>query len=66
MSDKNALVVTRVFAAPRELVWKMWTDPEMFKKWWGPKMFSCPVSKIDFRVGGKFLHSMSGKAGLPP
>lgn len=43
--DKKALSITRIFDAPRELVWKAWTNPEMFRKWWGPKGFTCPVSK---------------------
>lgn len=61
--NNNALVITRIFDAPRELVWKAWTDPEMFKKWWGPKDFTCPVANIDFRVGGKYHVAMHGPAG---
>jgi uncharacterized protein YndB with AHSA1/START domain len=34
------LVITHIFDAPRELVWKAWTDPEMFLKRWGPKDFT--------------------------
>ena len=60
MPNPNELVITRVFDAPVEMVWKMWTDLEMLKKWWGPKIFTCPVVKIDFRVGGKFLGCMRG------
>lgn len=52
------LVITRIFNAPRELVWKAWTDPEHMKKWWGPKDFTCPTVEIDFHVGGKFLLCM--------
>jgi uncharacterized protein YndB with AHSA1/START domain len=48
------MVVTRVFDAPRELVWKAWTDPKYVMQWWGPKGFTSPVCKMDFRVGGKF------------
>jgi uncharacterized protein YndB with AHSA1/START domain len=33
------LVITRIFDAPCELVWKVWTDPEHLKSWWGPKIF---------------------------
>lgn len=62
MVDDNTLVITRIFDAPAELVWKAWSDPEMFKKWWGPKDFSCPEAKIDFRVGGKCLSCMRGAA----
>ena len=50
--------VTRTFNAPVEMVWKVWTDPELVKRWWGPKYFSSPVAKIDFREGGKSLVSM--------
>lgn len=54
-SDTQGLVLTRVFNAPRELVFKVWTDPEHFGKWWGPKGFSLEVVKMDVRPGGMFL-----------
>ncbi len=57
------LVITRYFDAPREAVWKAWTDPEQIMRWWGPKDFTSPVCKIDFKVGGKYLLCMRGKAG---
>jgi uncharacterized protein YndB with AHSA1/START domain len=63
IKNKNELTITRVFDAPREKVWKAWTDPEEVKKWWGPKNFTAPVSKIDLRVGGKYLHCMRGPDG---
>lgn len=63
MEDKNVLVIERVFDAPVETVWKYFSDPEMYKKWWGPKDFTAPVIKMDFRVGGKFLGAMHGPAG---
>ncbi len=65
MAEKssNTLVITRIFEAPREIVWKYWTDSEYFKKWWGPRDFTCPFSKIDFREGGKYLHAMRSKEG---
>jgi uncharacterized protein YndB with AHSA1/START domain len=50
--------VTRTFNAPLEMVWKVWTDPELVKRWWGPKQFTSPVAKIDFREGGKSIVSM--------
>jgi uncharacterized protein YndB with AHSA1/START domain len=50
--------VSRIFNAPVEMVWKVWTDPELVKRWWGPKHFSSPVAKIDFREGGKSIVSM--------
>ncbi len=57
------LVISRVFDAPRELVWRAWTEPEHFKKWWGPKHFTCPVSTIDLRVGGSYLWCMRSPQG---
>lgn len=52
------LVITRVFDAPVELVWKAWTEPEYVMRWWGPKAFTSPSCKIDFREGGKFVFHM--------
>ena len=52
------LVIERVFDAPRELVWKAWTEPEAMMQWWGPKGFTSPHYEIDLRVGGKFLGCM--------
>ena len=50
--------VTKIFNAPVEMVWEVWVDPELVKRWWGPKHFSSPVAKIDFREGGKSIVSM--------
>lgn len=60
MTDKNTLVIERIFDAPVETVWKYWTEPEYLKRWWGPKNFTAPEVKIDFRVGGKYLSCMRG------
>jgi uncharacterized protein YndB with AHSA1/START domain len=60
MEQKNELVITRIFNAPRELVFKMWTDAEHLAKWWGPKGFTLTVSSLDLRPGGVFHYSMSG------
>lgn len=57
-SLKKDLVITRVFNAPVELAWKAWSDSEHVKQWWGPNGFSCPMAKIDFRVGGTSLVCM--------
>jgi len=54
----QALIIERVFDAPRELVWRAWTEPEMAMRWWGPKGFTAPACEIDFRVGGKILSAM--------
>ncbi len=64
MADQNnPFVITRIFDAPVELVWKAWTDPEMIKKWWGPEGFSAPSIKVDLNVGGKYIFAMQGPAG---
>ncbi len=58
VNEVERMVITRVFDAPRELVWKAWTEPKYVMQWWGPKGFSAPVCKMDFREGGKFLCCM--------
>ena len=63
VNEKERMVVTRVFDAPRALVWKAWTDPQYVMQWWGPKGFTAPFCKIDFRVGGKFLCCMKSPDG---
>jgi uncharacterized protein YndB with AHSA1/START domain len=63
VNEIERMVVTRVFDAPRELVWKAWTDPKYVMQWWGPKGFSCPACEIDFRVGGKSLLCMKTPDG---
>ncbi len=54
------LVIERVFNAPRQLVWDVCTKPEHVMRWWGPRNFSFPIVKIDFRVGGKYHMCMTG------
>ena len=63
VNEIERMVVTRIFDAPRELVWKAWTDPKYVMQWWGPKGFTAPVCKMDFRVGGKFLWCMKAPDG---
>ena len=55
---KFDVVVTRIFDAPTEEVWRAWTDSDAVMKWWGPTGFTSPVARIDFRVGGKSLVCM--------
>jgi uncharacterized protein YndB with AHSA1/START domain/predicted enzyme related to lactoylglutathione lyase len=60
------ITVTRVYDAPRELVWKAWTEPEQLAAWWGPRGWSTPASgvTIDVRPGGVFrVTSVSGEDG---
>jgi len=63
VNEVERMTITRVFDAPRELVWKAWTDPKYIMQWWGPKGFTCPTCKMDFRVGGKLLCCMAAPDG---
>jgi uncharacterized protein YndB with AHSA1/START domain len=56
--EKRDLVITRIFDAPIERVWRAWTDPEHVMRWWGPTGFTSPLCRIDFREGGKYLFCM--------
>ena len=60
---QNEIVLHRVFDLPISKVWQALTVPEYFKKWWGPKDFTCPSSKMEARVGGKYLSCMRGPDG---
>jgi uncharacterized protein YndB with AHSA1/START domain len=53
-----AFVIERVFDAPRDLVWKVYTDPEHLKHWWGPKGLTMLSCKVDLRPGGMFHYGM--------
>ncbi|MDM7921317.1 MAG: SRPBCC domain-containing protein [Pyrinomonadaceae bacterium] len=57
------IVITREFDAPRELVWKAWTEPEHIEKWFGPKGFSTRVAEHDLSVGGRSTYVMTGPDG---
>lgn len=59
----NSLTIIQMFNAQLDIVWNFWTVAERVKQWWGPKDFTCPVAKIDFRVGGKYLNCMRGPDG---
>jgi uncharacterized protein YndB with AHSA1/START domain len=62
-AELKTITITRVFNAPRELVWKAWTEPERLKEWWGPKDWTAPSWDIDLRVGGKYLYCMRSPEG---
>ena len=64
---ERLITITRVFDAPRELVWAAWTDPDQLAKWFGPAGFDTPrdTVEIDLRVGGRFsLRMVKGGSGL--
>jgi len=59
----QVVVITRVFDAPRELVWRAWTECERLMRWWGPRGFTTPFCKIDLRAGGVYRNSMRSPEG---
>jgi len=62
-SSPREFVITRVFDAPRDLVWKAFTQCEHLKHWWGPKGFKVTSCKIDLRPGGVFHYGMQSPDG---
>ena len=62
-AEDREFVITRVFDAPRSLVFKMWTDPKHMAHWWGPKGFTNPVCEMDVRPGGAWRIVMRGPDG---
>ena len=58
-------VMSRVLNAPRDMVWKCFTDPEHMKHWWGPKGFTVIASKMDLRVGGTYHYGLKAPDGSP-
>jgi uncharacterized protein YndB with AHSA1/START domain len=54
------LTMTRVYDAPREVVFRAWTDRQRMARWWGPKYFTNPVCEMDVRPGGALLIHMQG------
>lgn len=57
------IVISRVIAAPRALVWEAWTNPALVVKWWGPRGFTNTTKRHEFRVGGAWEHVMHGPDG---
>ena len=73
MNDKNSnttntadreIAVTRIFNAPRELLFKVWTDPKHIAHWWGPRGFTTTIETMDVRPGGVWQFIMHGPDGV--
>jgi uncharacterized protein YndB with AHSA1/START domain len=60
---ERELTITRVLNAPRERVFKAWTDPKELAQWWGPKGFTNPVCELDLKPGGAFRIVMRAPDG---
>jgi len=62
-ATNSEFVITRVFDAPRELVWKAFTEPERMQRWWGPKGFTVIAANMDLRPGGIYHYGMRAPDG---
>ncbi len=60
---KQEIIITRELDAPRDLVFKAWTDCDRLTRWWGPKDFTTPFCKIDLRPEGVFHYCMRSPQG---
>ncbi len=60
---ERTMILSRVIAAPREVVWGAWWNAESLPKWWGPDGFSCRTTRIDLREGGEWVFDMIGPDG---
>lgn len=57
MSDAAEFILDRVFDAPREMVWRAWTDPELLARWYGPRIDTI-IHKFDLKPGGEWRNEM--------
>jgi uncharacterized protein YndB with AHSA1/START domain len=58
------ILITREFDAPRDLVYRAWTTPELVKRWWAGKRGEVSIAEIDLRVGGRWRYVMDCPGGL--
>lgn len=63
LDNPVAIEISRVFVAPRELVWQAWTESKHAERWWGPAGFSTTTHVQDFRPGGSCRYTMHGPDG---
>jgi uncharacterized protein YndB with AHSA1/START domain len=62
-TDESTFVITRTFDAPRDLVWKAFTEPDRMKHWWGPKGFTVVAAKMDLQPGGIYHYGLRAPDG---
>lgn len=63
IAEGRDIHASRVFDAPRELVWKMWTEPKHIARWWGPHGFLCTIYEMNVRPGGTWRFVLHGPDG---
>jgi uncharacterized protein YndB with AHSA1/START domain len=64
MTEGHDLVVERTLEAPRDLVWRAWSDPELLKQWWAPRPYQTSECALDLKPGGAFYTRMTGPDGF--
>ena len=64
LPTETQILITREFAAPRHLVYKAWTTPELVKRWWNAKRGTVTIAEIDLRIGGKWRYVMIADRGF--
>lgn len=64
LPSDTEIKVTREFAAPKDLVYKAWTTPELIKRWWGAKRGVVTMAEVDLRVGGKWRYLSTTDRGF--
>ena len=60
---EDEILISRLLDAPRDLAWRVWTEPDLVMQWWGPRNFTAPSVKNDLRVGGRYLYCMRSPEG---
>jgi uncharacterized protein YndB with AHSA1/START domain len=64
-AGSDRVEIVRTIDAPREEVFRAWTDPDRIRSWWGPGEFTCPEAEVDLRPGGAYRLVMQPAAGDP-
>jgi uncharacterized protein YndB with AHSA1/START domain len=61
--SSDAVRITRIIDAPRDDVFRAWTDPDQLRRWWRPGEFTCPEAEVDLRPGGSYRLAMQPAEG---
>ncbi|HET6837937.1 MAG TPA: SRPBCC family protein [Gemmatimonadales bacterium] len=64
LPSDTQILITREFAAPKHLVYKAWTTPELIKRWWSANRGEVTLAEVDLRVGGKWRYVMIADGGF--
>jgi uncharacterized protein YndB with AHSA1/START domain len=64
LPTEEQILITREFDAPRHLVYRAWTTPELVRRWWSGRRGEMQVAEIDLRVGGTWRYVMTAEGGF--